>query len=142
MVHQGRRYGPSGQAVRSIRAGSTVHQGRRYGPSGQAVRSIRAGGTVRQGRRICSIHHSTNHTCRTTLLQLSWAGSCVEMTLYGLGTQPRSCQIVNASPPPTPLLHLGRVGRRGRSIIYGLRPLWTSPEAEAGVGCSVGVVLT
>jgi hypothetical protein len=51
MVHQGRRYGPSGQAVRSIRAGGTVHQGRRYGPSGQAVWSVKAGGMAHQGRQ-------------------------------------------------------------------------------------------
>ncbi len=38
---------------------SSPWQGRRYGPSGQAVRTV---------------HHSTNHTCLSTLLQLSWAG--------------------------------------------------------------------
>ncbi len=49
------------------RAGGTVRQGRRYGPSGQAVRTV---------------HHRTNHTCLSTLLQLSRAGCRVGSALY------------------------------------------------------------
>ena len=66
---QGRRYGPSGQAVRSLRAGGTVRQGRRYGPSGQAVRTV---------------HPSTKHTCLSTILQLSRTGRRVGPALYRL----------------------------------------------------------
>jgi hypothetical protein len=44
--------------------------------AGQSVRSVRAVG-------IQTVTHSTNHTCRANLLQLSWAGRRVGPALYG-----------------------------------------------------------
>jgi hypothetical protein len=45
---------------------------------GQAVRSIRFRQAVR------TVHHSTNHTCRATLVHLNRAGRLVGPALYGL----------------------------------------------------------
>ncbi len=37
-----------------------------------------------KGQSVWTIYHSTNHTCRATLLQLSWAGRRIESALYDL----------------------------------------------------------
>ncbi len=41
-------------------------------------------GSLRSTRLVRTVQHSANHTCRATLLQLSWAGCHVGPALYGL----------------------------------------------------------
>jgi hypothetical protein len=60
---------------------------------------------------------------------------------HGSGTARPSQYEPLPYPPPIPLVQLGRVGRRGGSILYGLRPLGTSTKRGSGAGGSVGVVL-
>jgi hypothetical protein len=112
-VCQGRRYGLSGKAIRSVREGSTVCQGRQYGPSGKAVRSVREGSMVRQGRQyglsgkaVWSVRAGGTdrpsqyiNYCLVTPLQLSWAGRSV-----GASSLRPSTSVVTRPPYHTTLI--------------------------------------
>jgi hypothetical protein len=96
---QGKRYGPSRLAVRTVyhsanyTCRSTLLQlcwtGRRVGPTLYGLRPLwsQSGNGRRSGpsgKAVRTVHHSANYTCRSTLLQLCWTGRRVGPAPYGL----------------------------------------------------------
>jgi hypothetical protein len=117
----GRWYGLTGQAVRTDREGGKDRQDRRYGPTSRRYRPIvsvvrvdRASGpeSGMTGQVVRTVHHSTTHTYRITLLQLSWGQDAVLgqfSTAFGLcGVDLCDpCWALKGSPPVPYFSHSG-----------------------------------